>query len=87
MPVAALRAPDQSRFGIPDRRLALILMGVIARAACQRLKDERPWPSSGGGSRLAGSEDSVPGTSCTGLENEGVGEHVRTRFHLGKDCR
>jgi hypothetical protein len=22
-----------------------------------------------------------------GTGNEGVGEHVRTRFHLGKDCR
>src|SRR5260370_38170552 len=28
-----------------------------------------------------------PGTICAGLGNEGAGEHVRTRFHLGKDRR
>jgi len=25
----------------------------------------------------------APGTICAGLGNEGVGEHVRTRFHVG----
>src|SRR5258706_11496297 len=32
-------------------------------------------------------ESEAPGTVCAGLGNEGVGEHVRTKFHLGKDRR
>jgi|SRR5215208_3578089 len=32
-------------------------------------------------------EFGAPGTSSTGSGNEGVGEHVRIRFHLGKERR
>ena len=33
--------------------------------------------------KLEWGKSKAPGIKCTGSGNEGVGEHVRTRFHLG----
>ena len=35
---------------------------------------------------FAGVGHRTAGVSCTPLSNEGVGEHVRIRFHLGKSA-